>query len=116
MPRRTLIRRSAAFADPCDLSPEDLFSLSVESTNDFACVLLPDVNWNCGAVGCLSASLSADNERVENTTFHLLGELWADKIFNVSSFWPTTTATSLTLSLGDITVFTFPEGATISRF
>ena len=107
MPRRTLIR-SSAFADPSDLSPEDLFSLSVESTDDFARVLLPDVNWNGGAVGCLSASLSVDNERVENTTFHLLGELWADKIFNVSSFWPTTTATSLTLSLGNLTVFSFP--------
>jgi len=115
MPRRNLIR-SSAFADPSDLSPEDLFSLSVESTDDFARVLLPDVNWNGGAVGCLSASLSVDNERVENTTFHLLGELWADKIFNVSSFWPTTTATSLTLSLGNLTVFSFPEGSLVSNY
>jgi len=115
MPRRNLIR-SSAFADPSDLSPEDLFSLSVESTDDFARVLLPDVNWNGGAVGCLSASLSVDNERVENTTFHLLGELWADKIFNVSSFWPTTTVTSLTLSLGNLTVFSFPEGSLVSNY
>ena len=98
MPRRTLIR-SAAFSDPWDLAPGDLFTLSVESIKDFARVLLPDVNWNGGAVGCLSATLSADNEQVESATFHLLGELWVDKVINVSSFWPTSTATSLTLSL-----------------
>jgi len=97
MPRRTLIR-SAAFSDPCDFAPSDLITLSVESIKDFSHVLFPDVNWNGGVVGCLTATLSADNEQVESATFHLLGELRVDKVINVSSFWPTTTATSLTLS------------------
>ena len=115
MPRRTLIR-SAAFADPCDLSPDDLIALSVDSASDLAQILLPNVNWNGGAVGCLSATLTADNERVESASFHLLGELWMDKVFNVSNFWPTTTATSLNLSLEDLTVFSFPEGSLVSNY
>ena len=115
MPRRTLIR-SPAFAEPCDLNPDDLASLSVDSTSDFAPVLLSEVNWNGGALGCLSATLTGDNERVECTTFHLLGELWSNKVFNVSSFWPTEEATTLTLSLDDLTVFTFPEGSLVSNY
>ena len=115
MPRRTLIR-SAAFADPCDLSPDELNLLSAETTDDFETNLLSRTNWNGGALGCLSATLTGDNCRVDSATFHLLGKLWANKNFNASSLWTTQSATTLSISIEDLTVFSFPDGSLVSNY
>ena len=113
---RTVIRSAAGFADPTDLSLQTLRSLSVDSVQDFDTVLLSSVNWNKKALGCLSVTLSADNLRVDEATFHLLGSLWQDKSFHAASFWTTVSPTVLTLSLPDLSVFNFPPGSLCSDY
>ena len=115
MPRSTLIR-SAAFADPCDLSTDELSLLSVETTDDFVTNLLSRTNWNGGALGCLSATLTGDICRVDSATFHLLGKLWANKNINVTSLWPTQAATTLSLTIEDLSIFTFPDNSMVSNY
>ena len=115
-PARTVIRSAAGFSDPSDLSLSVLRDLSVSSINDFDTVLLTEVNWNKKALGCLSVSLSADNLRVEEATFHLLGSLWDRKSFHAASMWTTINPTQLTISLPDLSAFSFSPGSLCSNY
>ena len=115
VPDRTVIS-SAAFYNPDDLSAEDFVALSVNSTADFPTVLLNDINWNGGIIGCLSITLSPDNLRVASASFHLLGSLWTDKSFSTANYWTTSAPTQLVLTIEDLTIFKFPPGSLCSAY
>ena len=115
-PARTVIRSAAGFSDPTDLSISVLRELSVNSVHDFDTVLLSGVNWNKKTLGCLSVTLSADNLRVDEASFHLLGSLWDQKSFHAASLWTTVDPTQLTLSIPDLSVFIFPPGSLCSSY
>ncbi|XP_023344977.1 uncharacterized protein LOC111714160 [Eurytemora carolleeae] len=115
-PARTVIRSNTGFSDPADLSLRVLKDLSVDTVDDFGSVLLSSVNWNKKTLGCLSVSLSADNLRVDEASFHLLGSLWDNKSFHAASFWTTVNPTQLTLSIPDLSIFTFPPGTLCSSY
>ncbi|XP_023348418.1 uncharacterized protein LOC111717146 [Eurytemora carolleeae] len=112
---RTVIS-SAAFNNPDDLSAEDFVALSVNSTADFPTVLLNNINWNGGIIGCLSITLSLDNLRVASASFHLLGSLWTDKSFSTANYWTTSTPAQLFLTIEDLTIFKFPPGSLCSAY
>ena len=113
---RTVIRSSTGFTDPTDLSLQTWRNLSVNSVSDFDPILFSGINWNKKAIGCLSVNLSADNLRVDKATFHLLGSLWSKKSFHTAAFWTTLNPTILTLSLPDLSVFSFPSGSLCSAY
>ena len=113
---RTVIRSSAGFSNPDDLSLDEFVTLSVNSTSDFATTLFSGINWNGGILGCVSISLSADNNRVSSASFHLLGKLWSDKAFNAGSYWNTDAPTQLICSIPDLTIFHFPPGSLCSEY
>ena len=109
-PDRTVIS-SSAFDNPDDLSAEDFAALSVNSVADFPTILLSNINWNGGIIGCVSVSLSPDNLRIASAAFHLLGSLWSDKSFNTATYCNTTSPSKLVLATGYITIFRFPPGS-----
>ncbi len=112
---RTVIS-SSAFDNPDDLLAEDFAALSVNSVADFPTVLLSNINWNGGIIGCVSVSLSPDNLRIASAAFHLLGSLWSDKSFNTATYWNTTSPSQLVLSIADLTIFRFPPGSLCSAY
>ena len=114
-PDRTIIS-SAAFDNPDDLSAEVFAALSVNSVADLPTVLLNNINWNGGILGCLSVSLSPDNRRVASASFHLIGSLWADKSFNTAPYWNSSAPSQLVLSISDLTLFKFPPGSLCSAY
>ena len=114
-PDRTVIT-STTFNNPNELSADDFAALSVNSTADFPTVLLNNINWNGGIIGCLSISLSPDNLRVDSASFHLLGSLWTNKAFSTANYWISTSPSQLILSIEDLSIFKFPPGSLCSSY
>lgn len=110
MPGRRLppaISAASGFDSPRDLSTDDFALLTCEDKENIPLVLLQGANWNRGAVCTFLISLSPDNNRVSTAELHTFGSLFTEKSVNVATYWPSALATSLSISIPDLSVFNF---------
>ena len=110
------IKSTSGFSNPTNLTLEELSQITITSTEDISTTLLPNINWNEGAIGTLCLSLSSDNQNVAAGNLVLLGSLFNSKTFNAGNFWTCSQPTSLTLSLPNLSIFTFPDGSLTSDY
>lgn len=110
------ISSSTGFEASSDLSAEDFKSLTISCKSQIPQLLLGRSNWNGGAIGVVYLNLSPDNNRVGAAGICLFGSLLQDKQINVSSYWSAATATSLTINIPNLSVFSFPENTLVSDY
>ena len=113
--RKTPLIRSIGFNNPSDLTIPELRAISIQSSNDLP-AFLTNVGWNQGAYGVFTLTLSPDNQRVLNGSFNLIGSLFINRTYNAALFWPTPSPISLTLSLPNLNIFTFPNSSLVSNY
>jgi len=114
--KETNIKSSTGFSNPTDLSLEELESISITSLESIKDSLLSNLNWNQGAIGLVCLTLSADNQNVASGNLVLLGILFNTKTINANHFWICNSPTSLTISIPDLSVFSFPDGTMVSNY
>ena len=114
--KETNIESSTGFSNPSDLSLEELESISITSLETINDSLLSNLNWNQGAIELVCLTLSADDQNVASGNLVLLGILFNTKTINANHFWICSSPTSLTISIPDLSVFSFPDGTMVSNY
>ena len=108
--------KSRLFSGTDPLTVEDFAILSVDGFGSQAAELLDGLNWSKEVYALTGIKLAPDNRRIVSSTVFLLGSIFKNKPFNAGNFWNLTTPTTLSLSINDASVFTFPNGSLCSEF
>lgn len=112
-PKKANYISGEGFRGNAELCLADLKKLSVEG---FAPNLLSNLleAWTGGVAGFIGLTLSNDNRRVNEAKFGLIGSLCKEKRVSANRFWELDAQTSLTFSVPDCSVFSFPNGSMVS--
>lgn len=97
-----------------DLSLNDFKKIAVEGfTADH--LTAHTENWTGGIAGLVGLELSNDNKRVTNGKLFLIGSLCRNKKVSANKFWELPEQISLTFTINDCGMFTFPNGGCVSE-
>ena len=112
------------FRETAELSLADLKKLTVEAFSKEALKSLSP-SWTGEVAGMVGLTLGNDNRRIIDSRFILLGALCTDKRVNATKFWDSMDAPSssqsqpesisLSFSVPDCGIFTFPNGGLVSE-